>query len=239
MHRPLQPFSCHVSKSVYLFRFEMVFFSTSHRVFSGHVLHQRPQIQSIGVITFQTRDSFSIWLSDGCQSFFVVTMKDDGRTTHHFRTEKLMKVFVLFVDERKVDVLWQCFKQVPQSKTRDTDAILQHVKSQNLIETRLFVQRLQKGNNVFVVIPDQKVSQCFHIQLLPDLLTVLIIFFTDVLIFQRTKKKSFFGWKNRQVQTLQILSHIHREKKPFLFFDFKRCQIFGVREAGSNETHDI
>ena len=98
-----------------------------------------------------------------------------------------MKTFILLVEDGKVGFLWKVVEQVQQGQTRYADALLECVYSTLLVEGKLSVDGLQKGNHVPIVVPDEKVSQSRHAVVAPDLLTTGVILAGNTFVLQSTE----------------------------------------------------
>ena len=96
-------------------------------VFCRHVLHQWPEIESIGVIAYKTLRCF-VPANTG-DFLLVVPVEDNRRAPDHLSAQKLVKIFVIFMDEGEKGVRRQSLEQIAQSEARHTDGVFQHVQS--------------------------------------------------------------------------------------------------------------
>ena len=142
---------------------------------------------------------FSFWRS-------VVTR----RATSHIIFDEVMKIFILLVEDGKVSFLWKVFEQVQQGQTRYADALHEHVYSTLLVEGKLSVDGLQKGNHVPIVVPDEKVVQSRHAVTVPGLLTTGVILVGNTFLLQSTEE-GLFWWKSGVVEPLQTVQVLLRE----------------------------
>ena len=77
---PGEPLDSHLPKRLCLLRAELPFLSTTRVPARRHVLHQRPQVQSIGIVPHnRSTRFFAPYLGD---VLLMVAMKYDGRTTN-------------------------------------------------------------------------------------------------------------------------------------------------------------
>ena len=105
--------------------------------------------------------------------------------------DEIVQIFVFLVEDGKVGLLGKVVEQVQQGQTRYTDALLEHVYSTLLIEVKLSVDGLQKGNHVPVVIPDVKVAQRRHTVVAPRLLTTDVVLVGNTFVLQSTEEGLF------------------------------------------------
>ena len=118
-------------------------------------------------------------------------MKNEGRSANHVIFDEVMKIFILLVEDGKVGLLWKVVEQVEQGQTRYGDALLEHVYATLLVESKLSVDGLQKGNHVPIVVPDEQISQSRHGVVAPGLLTTGMAEIPS--FFSRLKKACFDG----------------------------------------------
>ena len=77
---PSEPLDSHLPERLCLLWTELVFLPTTYVPSRRHVMHQRPQIQSVGIIPhYRSTRFFAPYLSD---VLFVVSVKYDGRPTN-------------------------------------------------------------------------------------------------------------------------------------------------------------
>ena len=111
-----------------------------------HVLHKRPQVQSVGIVAddglAQTTTFSVVVLTDLSDSFLVIAVKNERRSTDHVIFDEVMKIFILLVEERKVRLLRKIVEQVEQGQTGYADALLEHVYAALLVEGELSVDGL-------------------------------------------------------------------------------------------------
>ena len=103
-----------------------------------HVLHQRSQAHSVGVVTDDRSTRLNVvdmaYVGD---PILVVSMKDMGRSPKDRVFDKLMQIFVLLVR-----LLMQVVDEVEQCQIRYADTFFAHVDASSLVECELFVDGL-------------------------------------------------------------------------------------------------
>ena len=67
---------------------------------------------------------------------------------NHEIFDEVKKIFILLVEDGTVGLLWKVVEQVEQGQTRYADALLEHVYAMLLVEGKLSVDGLSKGNHV-------------------------------------------------------------------------------------------
>ena len=134
----------------------------------------------------------------------MIAVKNDRSSANHVIFDEAMKIFILLVEDGKVGLLWQVVEQIEQGQTRYADALLEHVYVTLLVEGKLSVDGLQKGNHVPIVAPDEKVSQSRHAVVAPGLLITGIILVGNTLVLQSTEE-GLFRWKCGVVEPLQTV----------------------------------
>ena len=132
--------------------------------------------------------------------------------------------------ELKVGLLWKVVEQIEQGQTRYTDTLLEHFYATLLVEGKLYVDGLQKGNHVPIVVPDEKVSQSCHGIVAPGLLTTGVILVRNTFVLQSTEE-GLFRWKCGIVESFQTV-HVLVREMTFRDFASVRLQIFVVTEPG-------
>ena len=120
----------------------------------------------------------------------MIAVKNERSSENHVIFDEVMKVFILLVEDGKVVLLWKVVEQVEQGQTRYADALLEHVYAM-LVEGKLSVDGLQKGNHVPIVVPDEKVSQSSHGVVAPGLLTTGVIFIGNTFVLQSNEESLF------------------------------------------------
>ena len=121
----------------------------------------------------------------------MIAVKYDRRTTANVIFDEIVQIFVFLVEDGKVGLLGKVVEQVQQGQTGYADALLEHVYSTLLIEVKLSLDGLQKGNHVPVVVPDEKVAQRRHTVVVPCLLTTDVILVGNTFVLQSTEEGLF------------------------------------------------
>ena len=121
----------------------------------------------------------------------MIAVTNERSSANHELFDEVMKIFILLVEDGKVGLLWKVVEQVEQGQTRYADALLEHVYATLLVEGKLPDDGLQKGNQVPVVVPDEKVPQIRHAAVAPDLLTTGVILVGNTFVLQSTEEGLF------------------------------------------------
>ena len=150
-------------------------------------------------------------------------------TANHVSFVELIQIFILLVEKRKVDLLLKITEQVEQGRIRYVDAFLEHVYVTFLVEGKLYVNSLQKGNHIPIVVPDEKVSQSRRTFLKPRLLATGVILVENTLVLQSTEE-GLFRWKVGVVEPSQTL-HVLEKEMTFRDPASVRFQILIVAET--------
>ena len=158
----------------------------------------------------------------------MIAVKNERSTANHVIFDELMKIFILLVEDRKVGLLWKVVEQVQQGQTKYVDALLEHVYATLLVEGKLSIDGLQKGNHVPIVVPDEKFSQGRRAVIAPGLLITGVILVGNTLVLQSTEE-GLFRWKSGVVEPLQAVHVLVREIK-FFHLASVCFQIFVVAE---------
>ena len=163
--------------------------------------------------------------------FLVIAVKNERCNANHVIFHEVMKIFILLVEDRKVGLLRKIVKQVEQGQTRYADALLENVYATLLVEGKLPVSGLEKGNHIPIVVQEEKVSQNHHVVLAPGLLTTGVILIGNTHILQSTEE-SLFRWKSSVVDPLQTV-HVLVREKAFRHLASVRFQILVVQRLQS------
>ena len=162
----------------------------------------------------------------------MIAVKNERSSANHVIFDEMMKIFILLVEGKvgKVGLLWKVVEQVEQGQTRYVDALLEHVYATLLIEGKLSIDGLQKGNHVPIVVPDEKVSQSSHGVVAPGLLSTGVILVGNTFVLQLTEE-GLFRWKCGVVEPLQTV-HVLVREMTFRHLSSVRLQILVVTEPG-------
>ena len=130
---------------------------------------------------------------------------------------------------RNVRLLRKVVEQVEQVQTRYADALLEHVYAALLIEGKLSVDGLCKGNHVSIVVPDEKVSQNRYAVIATGHLTTDVFLVGNTLVLQSTEE-GLFRWKSGVVESRQTI-HVLLREMTFRHLATVRFQILLVAES--------
>ena len=114
----------------------------------------------------------------------MISVKNERSSANHVTFDEVIQIFIILVEDRKVGLLCKVVEQVEQGQTRYADALFEHVYATLLIEGTIYVDGLQKGNQVPIVVPDEKASQCRHAVLVPGFLTTGVTLIGNALVLQ-------------------------------------------------------
>ena len=107
---PREPLRSHLAVGLCRFGTEVVLFTASAVPARRHVLHERPEVKGIGIVAnnglAQPTGVTVIALTDLSDSFLVIAVKNDRRSTDDVIFDEMMKVFILLVEQRKVRLRW-------------------------------------------------------------------------------------------------------------------------------------
>ena len=138
---PSQPFRSHMSVQLRRFGAEVVLFPSSRVPSHRHVLHERPQVRHVRIVSddppTRTSSLSVLVLTLRGDPFLVIAVKNERSSANHVIFDEVMKIFILLVENRKVGLLWKVVEQVEQGQNRYADALLEHVYATLLIEGKL------------------------------------------------------------------------------------------------------
>ena len=93
-----------------LLRTESVLRATTHVPSRRHVLHQSPQVQSIGIVPYyRSTRLFATYLGD---ILLMVSVKYDSRTTDDVVFNKLVQIVVRLVEGGEVGLRRKIFEEI-------------------------------------------------------------------------------------------------------------------------------
>ena len=112
---PREPLDSHLSVGLGLLRLEQLFLSTTCVPSRRHVLHQRPQVQSVGIVPhYRSTRLFTPYLGN---LLFMVAVKYDSRTTNDVVFNKMVQIAVLLVEDSEEGVRRKFVEQVEQCQS--------------------------------------------------------------------------------------------------------------------------
>ena len=177
---PSEPLDSHLPERLCLLRTELLFLSTTCVPSGRHVLHQRPQVKSVGIVPYyRSTRLFAPYLGD---VFFMVAVTYDGRTTNGIAFDELVQIAVRLVEDSE-GVRRKFVEVIEQWQSRDAYDIFEHIDVLLFVEGELFVDGFEKRYKVAVVISHEKVTHRLHTIVTPHCLTesVVIVGYTFVL----------------------------------------------------------
>ena len=123
----------------------------------------------------------------------MVSVKYDSRTTDDVVFNKLVQIAVRLVEDGKVGLRRKIFEEIEQCQSGNADAIFEHIDVMLLVEGELFVDSLEEGYNIAVVIPHEKVAHRLHSIIAPRHLTQSIVLVGYALVLESTLER--FLWR--------------------------------------------
>ena len=143
---PCEPFYGHLTVQLCRLGSKVILFPSSRVPSRRHVLHERSQVQSVGIVpddrSARSSGHSVLVLTKRGDSFLAIAVKNERRSTNHVIFDEMMKIFILLVEERKVRLLRKIVEQVEQGQTGYADALLEHVYDALLVEGELSVDGL-------------------------------------------------------------------------------------------------
>ena len=92
----------------------------------------------------------------------MVSVKYDSRTTEDVVFNKLGQIAVRLVEDGEVGLRRNIFEEIEQCQSGYAYAIFEHIDVILLAEEELFVDSLEEGCDIAVVIPHEKVAHRLH-----------------------------------------------------------------------------
>ena len=161
--------------------------------------------------------------------FLVVAMEDDGRATDDVVFDELVQIAVCLIEGDEVCVWWETVEEIQQRQPRDAYTVFKYIDVLVVVECGLFVDCLEKGRHVTVIVPDEIVPHRRHSIVAPHRLTASVIGVRYSLVLQLTEE----GRLGRQSAIVQFPDTVHIliRKVSLLQFTPVRFQVFIVVEA--------
>ena len=82
----------------------------------------------------------------------------------------VMQILVSHIEDGKERICWKIVEQIEQRQTRNANSVFKHIDVLLLIEGKLFVESFKEGNNVAVIVPNDKKAHRRHSVLAPRFL---------------------------------------------------------------------
>ena len=97
-------------------------------------------------------------------------MENDRWPTDDVVFDDVMRILVSFIEDGKERVCWKIVEQIEQRQTRNANSVFEHIDVLLLIEGKLFIESFKEGNNVAVIVPNEKVAHRRHSVVAPRFL---------------------------------------------------------------------
>ena len=105
----------------------------------------------------------------------MVSVKYDGRTTDDVVFNELVQIDVRLVERGEVGIRRKFIEEIEQCQFRNAYAVFEHIDVLLLVEGELFVDGLEEGYDIAVIIPHEKVAHRLHANIAPRRLTESIV----------------------------------------------------------------
>ena len=89
-------------------------------------------------------------------------MEDDGRATDDVVFDELVQVAVCLIEGDEVCVGWEAIEEIQQRQPRDAYTGFKYIDVLVVVEGGLFVDCLEKGRHVTVIVPYEVLAQRLH-----------------------------------------------------------------------------
>ena len=105
----------------------------------------------------------------------MVSVKYDSRTTDDVVSNKMVQIAARLVEDGEAGLRRKIFDEIEQSQPGNTYAIFEHIDVMLLVEGEPFVDGLEEGYAIAVVIPHEKVAHRLHLVVTPRHLTQSVV----------------------------------------------------------------
>ena len=123
----------------------------------------------------------------------MVSVKYDSRTTDDVVFNKLLQFAVRLVEDGEVGIRRKIFEEIEQCQSGNAYAIFEHIDVMLLVEGELFVDSLEEGNDIAVIIPHEKVAHRLHSIIAPRHLTQSVVIVGYAFVLESTVER--FLWR--------------------------------------------
>ena len=122
----------------------------------------------------------------------MVAVKYDGRTTDDIVFDEKVQIAIRLVEDSEEGVRWKIVEEIEQCQARNAYAIFEHIDVLLFVEGKLFVDGFEKGYDVAVVIPHEKVTHRLHTIVTSHCLTTSVVIVRYTFVLESTVE-SFLG----------------------------------------------
>ena len=123
----------------------------------------------------------------------MVSVKYDSRTTDDVVFNKLVQIAVRLVEDGVVGLRRKIFEEIEQFQSGKAYAIFEHIDVMLLVEGELFVDSLEEGYDIAVVIPHEKLAHRLHSIIPPRHLTQSVVLVGYAFVLEATVER--FLWR--------------------------------------------
>ena len=123
----------------------------------------------------------------------VVSVKYDSRTTDDVVFNKLEQIAVRLVEHGEVGLRRKIVEEIEQCQSRNAYAIFEHIDVLLLVEGELFVDSLEEGYDMAVIIPHEKVAHRLHSIIAPRHPTQSVVLVGYAFVLESTVER--FLWR--------------------------------------------
>ena len=123
----------------------------------------------------------------------MVSVKYDSRTTDDAVFNKLVQIAVRLVEDSEVGLRRKILEETEQCQSGNAYAIFEHIDVMLMVEGELFVDSLEEGNDIAVVILHEKVAHRLHSIIAPRHLTQSVVLVGYAFIIESTVER--FLWR--------------------------------------------
>ena len=98
-------------------------------------------------------------------------MENDRWPTDDVVFDEVMQILVSLIEDGKERICWKVVEQIEQCQTRNANSVFEHIDVLLLIEGKPFIESFKEGNNVAVIVPNEKIAHRRHSVVAPRFLT--------------------------------------------------------------------
>ena len=118
----------------------------------------------------------------------MVAVKYDGRTTNDIVFDELVQIAVRLVEDSKEGVRRKFVEEIEQCQSRDAYAIFEHIDVMLFVEGKLFIDGVDEGYDVSVIIPHEKFMHLLHPFVTPHNVTASVLSVGYMFVLESTEE---------------------------------------------------
>ena len=123
----------------------------------------------------------------------MVSVKYDSRTTDDVVFNELVQIAVRLVEHSEVGLRRKIVEEIEQCPARNAYAVFEHIDVMLLVEGELFINGLEEGYDIAVIIPHEKVAHRLHSIIAPRHLTQSVVLVGYAFVLESTVER--FLWR--------------------------------------------